>query len=158
MDNSLINQIIKSSNLKHDIIQNLKASREFNFLDAGNDRVVAKPTTQSVVYKIENNPDQNVREFDFYNSDNRTIQDKLLEIKDKSDDYKWIKCPVSNFSVSEEDKIQFMNLLINKHGLIPRDFSPKDIARVNRNILITDYGHGFREQKEPISELSDIER
>lgn len=158
MSSSQIDQIIESSDMKYDIIQNLKASEEFKFLNAGNDRVVAKPTTKSVVYKIEDSPNQNVKEFEVYNRNDQPTQYRLLDVIGRADNYKWIKCSLSSFDVSEEDKIRFVNLLIDGYNIIPKDFCSKDIGRVNGNIVITDYGYGFEERKEKIDRLSDIKR
>lgn len=156
MSQNKLDELIRDSDLKYDIIQNLKASDNFSFLNAGNDRVVAKRYDENRIYKIEENPHQNVREFNLYNNDNQKLRTKLLEVTGKGDDYRWIKCPLSNFNVTEEEKIRFINNLIIEYGLIPKDFSPKDIGRVNGDIVIIDYGYGFQEREDEICGLSDI--
>ena len=150
-----LTEIIRSSELKVDIIENLKASENFTFLNAGNNRIVSKPTNKSVAYKIEEIPNQNKTEFKIYN--NNSFQKWLLPVSKSDKDYTWIKCPIAKFSVSEERKVEFLNNLIDNHGIIPKDFSSDDIGTVDGRVVITDYGYGFRDYEKEIQGISEIE-
>lgn len=152
-----LGQLIQGSQLKIDIIENLKSSEYFEFLNAGNDRVVSKPKGRSVIYKIEENPNQNVKEFKLYNGSKDSLQKRLLPVDEKGENYRWIKCSLAKFNVSEDDKLRFLNSLIKDHGMVPKDFSSDDIGYVNGKIVITDYGYGFRSIKTRIDSVDEIE-
>lgn len=151
-----VERIIESADLKADVIQNLKVSKRFNFLNAGNHRVITKPVDRSVVYKIEMRPNQNKTEFNLYNT-KKDLQSRLLPITNKEETYRWIKCPTASFGVPDQRKKEFLDSLVENYGQIPSDFSSDDIGVVDDRIVIVDYGYGFQDHNTKIDQISDIE-
>lgn len=138
-----VRSIIERSQNKSDVISLIRNSSNYEFLNAGNDRIVAINTEISKVAKIEiNNPRQNRREYRIY-EDEKKLGDYILPILESDSDFKCIIYPVARYDVEKTRKKSFLEKMVKETGVFPRDFRMNEVGRFNNKIVLTDYGFGF---------------
>jgi hypothetical protein len=149
-----IRSIVKKSQSKSEAISLIRESKDYQFLNAGNDRIVAINEGRSEIAKIEINPRQNEREHNIY-KEKTNLRKYLLPIKRHSPEFKYVICPVAQYDVDRNKKIEFLESIKENFGLFPRDFRMDEIGRCDKGIILTDYGFGFQSIDSQSDKLND---
>lgn len=133
-----LDNIVKKSNTKSDIIENIKQSG-FSICGVGNDRVVI------------NIDDNRIAKIDPFQKQNK------IEYEIQCDKYKNYFCPITDYNTSFcwiickkateaefSEKREFIQEFISNTGMIPKDLETEDIGKVDSECRFIDYGYGLQ--------------
>lgn len=141
----ILDNIVKTSNTKSDIIKNSKQSG-FSICGVGNDRVAINIGNNRIA-KIDPFQKQNKIEYELQCNEYRNY---FCPITEYSTSFSWIICKKATESELSE-KREFVQAFISNTGMIPKDIEIDDIGKVDGVCKFIDYGYGLQQVDENYS-------